>query len=485
MKQLLLKLKVNKKELLIFFLILVIASFFRFYKIQDYFYFISDAGRDAREAYKIIYDHKLTLVGPRASVAGFFMGPFYFYLITMPLLVFKMNPIGLGYFCSTLGVLTVALVYFISRKFYDVKTALLVAAMYAVGNTVIVYSRMAWNPSPAPLFTVLLLISLYYYQTKSSSKSLLAAWVCLGLGMQLHYTFLYLFAPLVVVLFVINQNFGKTLKQILMGISIIVLLNLSLIVFDLRHHFITSLAFKEFLLGDKIGFSFLLFLGRYWQNTKQLMSLTLVNGFDGSIAAVSLLVFLGYFLFKKIKNYGLYLGVMIFISLFFLSLFKGTVQLYYFNFLLPLPFLFLGYVVHNLTKIKGSGLLLPVVFAIFFLTNLNNNLNLPKPSPTLQEIKEISESIINKVGENEKFNIAMFSSDPWHTAEEYRYFTYYFGKRAEAPENYEKIDKLYLIAVGEMKNPLEVRSQETDNFKPAKIENSWRINSVTVFQMIK
>lgn len=485
MKQLLLKLKANNKELLIFFLILVVASFFRFYKIQDYFYFISDAGRDAREAYKIIYDHKLTLVGPRASVAGFFMGPFYFYLITVPLAIFKMDPIGLGYFCSTLGVLAVALIYFISRKFYDVKTALLVAAMYAVGNTVIVYSRMAWNPSPAPLFTVLLLVSLYYYKTKSSLKSLLVVWTCLGLGIQLHYTFIYLFVPFVFILFLINQNFKKTLKQIFIGISIILLLNLSLIVFDLRHHFITSLAFKEFLLGDKVGFSFLSFLGRYWQNTKQLMSLTLFSGFDGSIAAASFLLYLGFLFLKKRKSYGFYLGMTIFLSLFFFSFFKGTVQLYYFNFLMPLPFLFFGSFIHRLAKRKGFTLLSFGVFIIISLFNLNNNLNLPKPSPTLKEIKEISESIINKVSENEKFNIAMFSSDPWHTAEEYRYFSYYFGKRAEAPENYEKIDKLYLIAAGEMKNPLDVRSQETDDFKPEKIESSWRINSVTVFKLTK
>lgn len=178
--------KSHQLEFFILFLILFTASFFRFYKIPEFFYFISDSGRDAQAAFKIIVDHKLTLVGPRASVAGFFLGPFYFYLISLPFWLFKLDPIGLAYFSSFLGVLTVFLIYLLGKQLFDSRVSLIAAFLYAVSPIIVNYSRMAWNPSPVPIFTILFLLCLVFFQKTKKSLWLWSMWAVFGLGVQLH-----------------------------------------------------------------------------------------------------------------------------------------------------------------------------------------------------------------------------------------------------------------------------------------------------------
>ena len=55
--------------------ILLIASFFRLYRVRDYLVFLGDEGRDALVWQRMIVDHKFTLLGPTASVGGFYLGP--------------------------------------------------------------------------------------------------------------------------------------------------------------------------------------------------------------------------------------------------------------------------------------------------------------------------------------------------------------------------------------------------------------------------
>ena len=73
LKKISLFVKNNRQEAGLIFLILVIAAFMRLYRINDYMTFLGDEGRDALVVKKIIVDHKPTLLGPTASVGGFFL----------------------------------------------------------------------------------------------------------------------------------------------------------------------------------------------------------------------------------------------------------------------------------------------------------------------------------------------------------------------------------------------------------------------------
>lgn len=475
--------KKNKIEFIGLFIIVSVSIFFRFYKIEELFNFMGDTGRDAREAYKIIIDHRLTLIGPRASVAGFFMGPLYFYLITIPLLIFGMNAIGLAYFTSFLGVTAVVLIYFLSRQLFSVRVSLLVAFLYSVCNTVIIYSRTSWNPSPVPILTILTIYSLIRYLKLKSEKWYLSMWVFAGLGGQLHYTYFYLIAAISVVLLIYQRNPVTWIKGLIKGGIILLLINSSLLIFDVRHNFITSKAFIAFVTGDKVGIEITTYLSNYFTNFKQLFDLTIFTGFFPVLKTVIILGLGLLLLIRKNRNYLPVIILLLLISLIFFSSFRETVQQYYFNFLLPIPFLLIGYFVSAIKNKRLSFLIIVLVGISFFKWNLHANMNLSVPRKTLKQIQTITESIVARVPENKSFNIAYFSAEPWYSAEEYRYLTYYLKKRAQDADNYHNIDKLFVIATGPMEDPLQIRSQETVEFGATKIEDQWEVDSVKVFQL--
>ena len=76
--------KKNKIEFLVLLVILLAAGFLRLYRISGYMTFLGDEGRDVLVVKRIIVDHKWTLLGPTASVGGFFLGPIYYYFMLKP-----------------------------------------------------------------------------------------------------------------------------------------------------------------------------------------------------------------------------------------------------------------------------------------------------------------------------------------------------------------------------------------------------------------
>src|SRR5688572_3418329 len=103
----------DKSTLFLTFLLLL-AAFFRLYKIDQYMTFLGDEGRDALVVYGILHG-KFTLLGPTASVGGFFMGPIYYYFMTPFLWLFNYNPVGPAVMIALLGVATVYLLYKVGK----------------------------------------------------------------------------------------------------------------------------------------------------------------------------------------------------------------------------------------------------------------------------------------------------------------------------------------------------------------------------------
>src|SRR3989338_4356043 len=98
--------------------ILLIAAFLRLYKISDYMTFLGDEGRDALVVYNILHG-KLTLLGPTASVGGFFMGPIYYYFMTPFLWLFNYNSLGSSIGVALIGIATVFLLYKIALTLFN------------------------------------------------------------------------------------------------------------------------------------------------------------------------------------------------------------------------------------------------------------------------------------------------------------------------------------------------------------------------------
>src|SRR3989338_6339332 len=141
-------------------LIIALASFLRLYRIQDYLTFLGDEGRDVLVVYNILHG-KLTLLGPTASVGGFFLGPIYYYFIAPFLLVFNYNPVGPAVMVALFGIATVYLIYKFAGEIFNSRVGLISALLYSISPVVIAYSRSSWNPNVMPFFSLLTLLILY------------------------------------------------------------------------------------------------------------------------------------------------------------------------------------------------------------------------------------------------------------------------------------------------------------------------------------
>src|SRR3989344_7457131 len=83
----------DKKDFFIFIGIILLAAFFRFYRLPEYMTFLGDEGRDALMIRRILVEHDLPLIGPTTSIGNIYLGPLYYYMMAVPMAIFWLNPV--------------------------------------------------------------------------------------------------------------------------------------------------------------------------------------------------------------------------------------------------------------------------------------------------------------------------------------------------------------------------------------------------------
>ena len=170
--------------------VLLVGAYLRLYKISEYMTFLGDEGRDVLVVKRMIVEHKWTLLGPTASVGGFFLGPIYYYLMLPFLWLWKLDPTGPAVMVALFGIATIYLVFRVGKDFFGDLAGLIAASLYAVSPVVIAYSRASWNPNLVPFFSTLLIYLLWRIVVTNRWSELFWVGVVLGIGMQLHYLFI-------------------------------------------------------------------------------------------------------------------------------------------------------------------------------------------------------------------------------------------------------------------------------------------------------
>lgn len=140
-------------------LILLIGVFLRLNEIDKLLVFTGDQGRAYLGAVAIIRNGQFPVIGPQTSIPGVYLGPFFYYLIAVPLLLGNLNPVAPAILTSLLGVGAIYLVYRIGRDFFSERVGLLAAFLYASSPLAIIQSRISLEPSPLPLFGLLFIFA--------------------------------------------------------------------------------------------------------------------------------------------------------------------------------------------------------------------------------------------------------------------------------------------------------------------------------------
>lgn len=202
-----------------------------------------DQGRDYMAVKSIVVDKKLTLLGAelgagQAGLQYLFHGPGYFYLLTIPFLLFNGHPIGGVYVMLFFGLSAIGLSMYLAYKLFGWKEAMVMGFLVALCPFLIGQSRFIMNHFPTPFFIVLVFYLVYQLTTKKNSKlfPFLAALVSAGI-----YNFEFALAVpmcITLVLYCIFLYKKKVISILPSLIAGFVLGFSPMILFELRHGFL-------------------------------------------------------------------------------------------------------------------------------------------------------------------------------------------------------------------------------------------------------
>lgn len=371
----------HRLELISLGLILLLASILRLYKISEFLVFLGDEGRDALVVKRMIVDHDLTLLGPTASVGGFYLGPVYYYMMIIPMFLTNLDPVGPAVMVALMGISTVALIYLVIRHWFGQFPAQVTSLIYAASPGVINFSRSSWNPNPMPLFSLLTILTLHFGLARKDYRLSFLSALFFGIAIQLHYLGLLL-APIMLVMMLIHTKLNLLFRH-LISLAIGFLVGASLyFAFEIRHGFPNIKSVIEFITrsngaaGPKNwNLPWLFFeVNRF--------NLESVLGADSapftpylSLALIlSVIIFLILVMHSRARLSSPEVTIFTYwlIGSFGMGMYRGHWHYHYFGFLFPVPYLLFGLLLSRISSRPAKLLILTLTISIsiFMATTL-------------------------------------------------------------------------------------------------------------------
>jgi 4-amino-4-deoxy-L-arabinose transferase-like glycosyltransferase len=488
--------------------IILLASYLRLYKIENYLTFLGDEGRDVLVVKRMIVDHKFTLLGPTASVGGFFLGPIYYYFMLPFLWAWNLEPVGPAIMVALFGIATVYLVFITGRAFWGTLAGLVAASLVATSPLVIAYSRSSWNPNVVPFFSTLLVYMLWRLVSKKNSKDGLWIGVILGIGIQLHYLFLFLFV--VVGAWYILKRQQLPLGRTIIWTGIGFLLGVSpFLAFELRHGFTniryivqfifagkeTGVASNYFAIVSDVGFRvFGRILFRYPQPEVieklspayiwTLRALT-VGSLGASLGALTAWAKRR----KEKSSVSSQLMLLWFlVPLVLFGFYNKSIYDYYFGIFFAFPGLALGGLASWAFTKKHLRILVVVLWAALVFFNWQGRPFVHAPNNQLAQVRTIAQTAFEQAG-GRPFNFALITGG--NSDHAYRYFFEIWGNPPMVIQNTDidpnrtsVTDQLIVICEDPSCQPLGHPLWEVAGFGRAEIAGSWDVPFVKIYRLV-
>src|SRR3989344_3928349 len=243
---------------LFIFFVFCLFIFFRFTNLHLRIPFAWDQEQFSNQVKAIISDNKLTLLGPRVTNdRGFFLAPYFSYLLVPFYLIFNLDPNALILFIKVVNIAFFALSTWTIKEIFNIKNSIVFLLLWAINPILIKYDSTPWGPILIPL-GVILAIYLLYLLTKSPKNLIL--WSLLGIILALFFNmhFQFIFIALFVATFLITYFKLKLINHwvgLIISLMSFLIMFLPLVIFDFRNKFLnTNLLlsfFNEKVLNDQ------------------------------------------------------------------------------------------------------------------------------------------------------------------------------------------------------------------------------------------
>lgn len=342
-----------------------------------------DQGREMLAAKNIVINHKIMLIGTElgagaAGISGIFQGPVYYYLLTIPFILFNGNPVGAVWLMLFLSLTSVFFGYYFGNKIFGAGGGILVSLLMSISPMLIVQARFMWSPYPPTLF---ILLSFYftYFLRKRNLNILLASFFA---GFVYNFEFAIAVPLSITVVFYSIFTFRKDFKKYLYLLLGFLIAYSPMLFFEIRHGF-TGLKGLIFYLANNSHIptpsnsSFILdHTKSFIYNFKETFP---VNNFNFSIIFFILLIIFSVHLLIKEKNIHLkyffsFLVFLIPVNYFVFYFLKNTVWNYYLTDLSLSYILLLSYVIFSLynRKYYRLSILAFVFIGVFVVFAINS-----------------------------------------------------------------------------------------------------------------
>ena len=484
--------------------ILGFAAYLRLHLISGYMTFLGDEGRDVLVVMHMIVYHKFTLLGPNASVGGFFLGPIYYYFMLPFLWAWKLNPVGPAIMVALFGIATVYLVFKVGKDFVSLWVGLAAASVYALSPLVVAYSRSSWNPNLVPFFSLLLIYLLWFAVEKKRRSTLVWIGVVLGIGLQLHYLFLFLFVVTGIWL-ILNAKTLPFFKSVIWVFAGFLIGYSPFIAFEVRHGFPNTQSVIRFVLAGKDTGVSPGFFATIDDVVFRMFGRLLYRLPDGAIlktlpvwqislwtigirttiyiSVVSLVI-----LAARRNRVAQLLLVWFATVVLLFGFYQKAIYDYYFGIAFTLPFLLIGFLLFTISKTR-AGFILALIFLGWLLYfNWQGRPFLFPPNNQLAQAKNIADTALAHT-DGKPFNFALITgSNSDHT---YRYFFEIEGRAPVTIENNQVDPKRttvtdQLIVICELSDckPLGHPLWEIAGFGRAEIIGEWNVPFVKIFRLV-
>jgi len=236
--------------------ILIIASFFRFYNLSKTLMFLDDQARDVLKAAKILKELDIPFIGPMASTGNVYLGPIYYWAIAPFLALSGFNPVGPVIMVALLDVAACLLLFWLLKKIFGLWPAFFAALLYSLSPLMINMARFSWNPNPVPLFTLIWFFFILKFLKKARFSQIFGVGFALGILIQLHYVtgLLFLFTGLIIFYWVVKNKawrkidfLGKVIGFLILGMLIPLV---PFLLFEIKNYFINTQAAFDLIFGS-------------------------------------------------------------------------------------------------------------------------------------------------------------------------------------------------------------------------------------------
>lgn len=454
-----------------FLIILFIAIFLRVFRIDQLTTFGGDQGIDFLTVKDMIIQHKLTLIGIKTSIAPFFQGPLYLYMLLPFFILFHLQAIAGAVAAVVISIAGLILLYITMSKYFSKTAAILSSLLFAVSPQFIVYGNTPLYQHFLPLF-IISSIYLFLYEKKNGLIFILLG-LSAGLGMELHFLNIILALGLLIGLLITVkkqlQAVGFYLSGLVVGLS-------PTLLFELRHNFLNTHLFLSYQ-GAGHSLTPTDVFGQ-WVN-----GAAIFLGGNSPIVGFLILIFALITLFTAeiASNHYAHLRKLTLIVIGITLLLSLKFAAFEPHYALPVWILFLFILPIGGEKLfpSKSGLVIIVLLIAFnFFSSimlLNNNHGYTMPSGwTLKKINAIGQIISLDSRTHPKFNVASLLDGNTRTYP-VRYTTEINGGTPDAVENYPSDNYLYVVSYGDASRLFHVSTWEVVSLAPFQIGSTWAL----------